>query len=369
MSTTKTQVKQIFDYVCEIPTYTELDYDYQRDFFENKFSGLSGGCSATAKRVNGEVVIARNLDFNISNKSAYVVRTEVPGFHKTVGMAYIPWFGPDFKDAVKDGLDDDFAKILPFFCCDILNDKGFYIEADMRNEEHDENGKPRYKDYGLNPGKERVSAIAFLRYAAERCATIDDLLNLLKEIDFYSLSATNIDWGFSYVVADATGNFGVLEIAGDKVYFNQYHPCHTNSYVTPELAENQKLRSGWGRYNTLMANYFKATDEQGMLDLINLVRYTSQYEDRENCAFDWRHEYYDEAAGVTYDFLMDPANEDKVLAEVNAYTNEINAKTRQEKQDVNTYWESTLTVLTNVNKRTMRVRCYEDENRILNLTV
>lgn len=361
-------VKKVFDYVCELPVYTELDYDYQANFFENEFKNLHGGCSCVAKSVNGETVIARNLDFNISNKSAYIIRTNVPNFYKTVGVCYIPWFGPDFTDAVKNGIDEDYSKILPFFTCDILNEKGFYIEADMRNEEFID-GKPRYKNYGLNPGGPRVSAIAFLRYAAERCATIDDLLKLLEEIDFYSLSAPGIEWGFAYMVADKTGNFGVLEIAGDKVYFNKYQGAHTNSYVTPELASHQRFKAGLGRYYTLMANYFKAKDEQGMQDLIDLVRYSSQYEDPEACAFDFRFEYNEPSSDIGYEELIDPAMQEKLMQAVNEYTDHVNSMTREEKQNANSIWESTLSTRTNIMKGTMNIRFYEDNDRQIEIKV
>lgn len=368
MSDANIPVTSVFDYVCELPAYTELDYDYQQNWFANEFQNLQGGCSGVVKSVGGETVIARNLDFNISNKSAYIVRTAVPGFYKTVGVTYVPWFGPDYKDVVAEGVPADFAKIAPFFSCDILNEKGFYIEADMRTEEfHD--GKPRYKNYGLNPGGERVSAIAFLRYAAERVATIDELLELLTKIDFYSLSAPGIEWGFAYIVADATGNYGVLEIAGDKVYFNQYQGVHTNLYVTPELGAHQLYPSGLGRYHTLQANYFKATDEQGMQDLIDLVKYSTQYSDMDGCAFDWRFEQFDPAAGIDYAKLTDPAMQDAIRQEVTKYCEWWKSLSRQEKQDQNSIWESTLSVRTNVMKGTMRIRFYEDEARVANLKV
>ncbi len=368
MSDANVPVKSLFDYVCELPAYTELDYEYQQNWFANEFQNLQGGCSAAAKNIGGDIVVARNLDFNISNKSAYVVRTAVPGFYKTVGVSYVPWFGPDYKDAVVEGVPADFAKIVPFFTCDILNEKGFYIEADMRTEEfHD--GVPRYKCNGLNPGGDRVSAIAFLRYAAERVATIDELLELLKKVDYYSLSAPGIEWGFSYMVADSTGNFGVLEIAGDKVYFNQYHPCHTNCYVTPELAANQLYPGGLGRYHTLMANYFKATDEQGMQDLIDLVKCSTQNTDMDGCAYDWRFEQFNPSAGIDYAMLTNPANQDMIREEVVKYNAWLNSLSRQEKQDKNSIWESTLSTRTNVMKGTMRVRFYEDESRVVNLKV
>ena len=368
MAETNISVKPVYDYVCELPLYKELDYEGQAYLYEHEFKNLQGGCSATVKSIDGETIVARNLDFNISNKSAYIIKTEVPGFYKTVGVSYVPWFGPDWKEAVEEGVSEEFAKIIPFFSCDILNEKGFYIQADMRTEEHHD-GVPRYKNNGLNPGGERVSSIAFLRYAAERCATVDDVLELLKEIDFYSLAAPGIAWGFAYIVADATGNYGVLEIAGDKVYFNKYQPVHTNMYVTPELAKDQLYRTGLGRYYTLMANHFKAKDEQAMQDLIDLVRYSRQYEDPETCPFDWRHEYYDEKDGVVYEKVIDPANQAQLIASQQAECARQKKMTRQEKQDLNSIWETTLSVRTNVMKRTMRIRFYEDENRVVTLTI
>ena len=361
-------VKRIFDYVCEIPTHTELDYEYQQYWFANEFQNLHGGCSAAVKTINGETIVARNLDFNISNKSAYVVRTAVPGSYKTVGMGYIPWFGPDYEDALENGLPDDYYRLLPFALSDMLNEKGLYIEIDMRTEEfHD--GKPRYMNYGLNPGGERVSVFALMRYAVERCATVDEVLEMLKELDVYTVSADGIQWGFAYMVADATGNYGLIEIAGDKVHFIKNQPVQTNCYITPELAENQLYRSGLGRYHTLMANYFKANSEQGMQDLIDLVRYSTQYSDMDNCAFDWRHEEYDPAQGIDYAKVMDPACQDEIYAGHKKYSDWWKSLSRQEKQDLNTIWETAFSVITNVTKGTMRVRCFEDESLVLNLKV
>lgn len=357
---------KVFDYVCELPTYTELDYAAQAYFFENEFSKMNahGGCSAAIKTIGGETIAARNLDFYISNKPAYIVRTEAPGAYKTVGVAYVPWFGPRYDEVLAEGVGEEFVKLYPFCCSDILNEKGLYIEINMRTEEfHD--GKPRYCDHGLNPGKERVSAVAFVRYAAERCATIDEVLEMLGQIDYYSLSAPGIEWGFCYAMADATGNYGILEIAGDKVYFNKYQPVQTNMYIAPELAAGQLYKSGLGRYHTLMANLYKAKDEQGMQDLIDLVKYSTQYSDPATCAFDIRHEYYDPEQGIDYAAIMDPANQEMLQNEVDKYVAWWHSLSRQEMQDDGTIWETSISTCTNVTKRTMHVRFFEDEERSL----
>jgi hypothetical protein len=361
--------KKVFDYVFELPTYTELDYAGQADFFENEYSKVvgHGGCSAAMKTVNGETITARNLDFYISNRPAFVVRTEVPGAYKTVGTAYVPWFGPTYEETLAEGVAEKYTKLYPFCCSDILNEKGLYIELNMRTEEfHD--GVPRYRDAGLNPGGERVSAISFVRYAAERCATVSDVLEMLKEIDYYSLSAAGTEWGFCYAIADATGNYGILEIAGDKVYFNQYQPVQTNMYLAPELAANQLYKSGLGRYNTLMANIHKVKSEQDMQKLIDLVQFSTQYTDPENCAFDVRHEYYDAAEGIDYAMLMDPANQEKLQEAIDKYVAWWHSLSRQEKQDDGTIWETSISTCTNVTKRTMHVRFFEDDERSLVLT-
>lgn len=185
------------------------------------------------------------------------------------------------------------------------------MEVNMRFYEPDKNGKPVFASSGTNPkSKDRVSVVMLPRYIASRCATVDEAVALAKKLDIYSIQAPGMNWSLCFMMADATGNYGLLEIAQNKVSFLKKQPAQANFYVTKSFNKQQHYKAGLGRYATIM-NGVKAKQENGAAKLRSMTR-------------------------------------DQIM-------------------DAGIYWESTFTNLVNCNKRTLTVRFFEDENKVLTL--
>ena len=87
--------------------YENVDYDAGDKFWkDNNDNWDDGGCTAVTKEIsNGHRIVGRNMDLNISNKDAYVFRTNVEGFHKTINLAYtFRDYSPDYEDVKKSGV-------------------------------------------------------------------------------------------------------------------------------------------------------------------------------------------------------------------------------------------------------------------------
>ena len=367
-SSNSRELTEIFDYVYDAGVYTKLDEEYADRYFLKNYDNYSGACSAIAKTLdNGETIVGRNMDLNIYNKCAYVVRTNVEGHYKTVGLMYtFRDVSPDYEEVKKKGLPSDFEKILPFMADDVLNEKGLYVEVNMRNGEYWPNGDPKFSCSGTNPESDkRVYMFELPRYIAENCATVDEAIEYVKTLDIYS---KNGYWNYCFIIADATGHYGLLELAMNQVIWEDYQPCQTNFYVNEILNYLEEFQCGNGRYDLLMNNIDSVKSEEDMLALMKRVNYYNMYSP-ETCEFDYRSESVSVLPFATYSVVTNPNLEDFVEEQMQILSKEVNSLTRQQQQDLNNYWESTFTEVINCNKKTIFVRFFEDDNRTLTLTV
>lgn len=362
------EVTKIHDYVFDLGTYDNLDFENAEKFFKEKFDGWDGACTAVAKITDdNEMIVGRNMDLYISNKPAYVIRTNVPNKYKTIGISYSNKSGPDYEEALKNGVPEDFYKIAPFMCTDVFNEKGLYIETNMRNGEFWATGNSRYGCKGTNPGAEhRVCSLILPRYIGENCATIDEALELVKKIDIYTPNAVGMDWNFCFMMADETGHYGLLEIAQDKLSWLDKEPAQANFYLTPEFQVTEDLACGIGRYKTVMAGRDNVKNEQDMYDLIKKVSYSKIY-DPDNCEFDVRTEFVAVKDYLTYDVMTSEKWKDEVYKYIKELCANYNKKTRQQKQDEGKDWESIFTEVVNCTNKTWFIRFFEDENRTIKL--
>lgn len=355
-----------FDYVIDLGTYTSLDYDLARRHFVN--SGVQGGgCTAVAKYVNGKMLVGRNMDLNTSNNPAFVYRTNVRGFYKTISLTYSYSSGPTYQEYLDSGIDteSDFYKLIPFMATDVLNNKGLYVETNMRYDEYNDDGSSRFGCTGTNPGKERVYALCVPRYVGERCGTVAEAKALIDNLDIYT-DGNKVNWNLCFMIADAQGNYGVMEIAQNKAVWNDKAPAQTNFYITEEFAEISEYGSGYGRYDVITDGLESVTNADEMFDLINKVSYSQMY--RPNPQFDVRSEFVDHTNQWTSAFLLDEANSATVNGYIQYVQQKYAEKNRQQLQDINVYWESTFTIVVNCNKKTMKVRFFEDDNRVVTLS-
>lgn len=359
----KHRTKKIFDGVLDAGTYTEIDYSYERKLNKERFDNW-GGCTAIAKNIGDNTIIGRNMDLEISNKAAFVFRTDIKGKYKTINLAYTYRdYAMDYKDAV-NGLSEDFYNFLPFISDDVMNEKGLYIEVNMRLGEGD-----KFSCSGTNPSSdERVYMFSLPIYIGLNAATVDEALDYIKTLDIYS---KNGYWNYSFMIADATGRYGILEFANNKYYWNEGQNAQANFYVTPELNIKEKLKAGVGRYEYVREHIEKVQNKDDMFSLMNDIRYSRTY--NVDAKFDVRSEFVDAQETCqrpdddpwTYDYVMEDKDGivARCIATINGYYPET---TREERAEMHT-WESTFTEVVDIKNREIRVRFFEDDNKIYTL--
>ena len=369
-------LKEVYDRVFDVGTYNELDYEYAKKYFASEFDKWQRGglCTAVCKVLDDKsMIIGRNMDLTICNKAAYIMRTNVEGFYKTVGLAYtFRNVSPDYDDVIKNGITTNFHKVLPFLCDDVLNEKGLYIEVNMRNGETWPTGETKFGCSGTNPSsKERVYLFELSRYIGEHCANVDEALEYVKTLDIYSMYGHEMHSdNYCFMLADESGHYGVLEFAMNKMFWHEGQCAQANFYIDENLSKIQSLKTGNGRYNKVMEGVSSVKTKEDMFNLIDSVSYYQAYFP-DKCQFDNRSEFVGTLPYWTYDYLMSGTSDmikefETIVGYIGKY---LKTKTRQEIRDMNYFWESVFTEVVDCNKREIFVRFYEDNSKTLLLKV
>ncbi len=373
VTTRQVMGKVIDDHVIELPVITYVDYN---QVFEKDQEILGQfGCSAAAKVLpDGDLIIGRSMDLAYSTRPAYIVRTAVPGYYKTVGISYNPYFGKDFDEVKESGLTDREMLFAFMFSEDVFNEKGFYIEMNMRNPEDPSTGIQISK--GTRPGaKYRLSYVTLCRFLAERCATVDEALELVKTIDVHDMKLGDLNWGAGIMMADATGHYGLLELVDNQLIWLDGEKIQTNFYLNSEYGEKAKQGCGLGRYDLLKRHLGSVETEADMADLMYRVRF-SQLTDPDTCEFDPCGDYaeMDEtpfaAIGVhSAAEAMAEGNRDRVMEILRRQGLEQRRKSLEERRAEGHEWLSAFQSVVNCKKGTYRVSFFENKDRTYLLTV
>lgn len=362
-------VRILYDYVVQSETVTDLDYEYAKQTTISSADGWGGRCSAAAKVLpNGDMVVGRNMDFYISNYPCIIVHTKDPEYHETYGITYNNSNGPTFEDVKANGLSPAYAKLMPFLVNDAMNEEGLYIEMDMRANEQFEDPADDYGCSGTNPeSSERICEIMLPQLVALNCANIDEMLEYVHSIDIFTMSKGDAPWNLAFIVADATGRYGLLEIARNQISWLEGQPVQSNYYITESFAANEAKKMGVGRYAVLAKGLSDVQTEEDMYALMNKVSYFQMYFP-DTCEFDFRSELVDDYPEWNYDFVTDPANWGFIMKYMAEDVDMLRTATRQELQDMNSLWETTFNNIVNCTKKTMRVRFFEDEEKVVNIS-
>ncbi len=361
------------DSVIELDVITEIDYEAGLKKSRELFGRF--GCSAVGKVLeNGDMVVGRSFDLYYSNNPAYVIRTDVEGYYKTVGLAYNTFDGHTFEDVKENGVTYEELLTLLFFTEDILNEKGLYIEADMRSEQPEWTGI--VASTGTNAEAEvSLSFPALVRYLAERCATVDEAVEMAYSLNVYGMITEDFSWGGGYFMADSTGHYGVLELVDNRLVWSDGQNCQTNFYVNQEYKERAVIGDGNGRYNLLISEIDAVESELDMASLIKKVRY-SQILDPYNCLFDPCGEITGfgegyEAVGGALTIEMCASNEyrDLLLAIMEEKGKTEREKSIQERKDEGTQWLSVWQTTTNCNKKTLSATFFEDDSLTFSFSI
>lgn len=220
------------------------------------------GCTAMAKRNSkGEVVLGRNMDLDISQNPAYIFMTTF-GKNKNFCVSYSPGFYLPYEEVQKlDELDPTIRDMIPFTACDCLNEKGLHIEVNLRekNEKHvcyglhSSHGE-KTRDDGTPWSELRASTTEAVQLVSQNCATVKEAVDFLNNsYDWYTITPApdaNLvleQNNMAFMIGDATGEYGLIEIAQDKVNYLPYQFGHANYYITPQWNALETYGAGHGR--------------------------------------------------------------------------------------------------------------------------
>ncbi len=361
------------DYVIELPVITEVDDDAVFEKTKEMFGKF--GCSGVGKVLdNGDTVVGRSFDLYYSNNPAYVVRTDIEGLYKTVGLAYNVFDGETFDVVKESGISQDELLTILAFTEDVMNEKGLYIEANMRPEQPEDTGIVACT--GTNPDADvSISFPVLVRYLGERCATVDEAVELANTLDVYGMITEDYSWGGGYFMADETGHYGVLELVDNKLVWNDMQNCQTNFYINEEYKDKATIGAGLGRYELLTDEIDSVESEDDMTSLIKKVRYT-QLMDPYNSLFDPRSEWSDiseefEPTGtpITMEICQNDEYKDVLMEDIEEYGAPEREKTVQQRRDEGTQWLSVWQTIANCNNKTMKVIFFEDDELTYDLTL
>lgn len=363
------KVYTMSNHVYLLDTITSLDYDFAQDYFKKEYYNWTtpvtggGGCSCIMKELDDGLIAGRNMDLNISNNCAYIVRTNVNG-RETFGLQYtFRDVSPSYEQIKKDGgISDTWYKLLPFMCDDIINDRGLYVEVNMRNGEYYPTGEDKFACSGTNPlSSTTIYMFSLARYIAENCSNVREVESYVNSLNIYSKEHY---WNYAFMVADKTGDYGLVEMACNKVYFHHYQDCQTNFYIEPTLNEMELVPAGIGRYQYLHEHINEVNSKDDMFELMKKLSYSQVYWPYE-CPFDVRSENIGAVPYAVYQLMMDDTYKEEIYKALDDSGKVTRNLSREDKAKLNSIWESTFTEVVDVKNGEIMVRFYEDDNNVV----
>ena len=251
------------DYVIEIADYKDADFDAASKAIEEKYGIVAGACTACAKLDSkGNVLIGRNLDNQVSQCPAFFIHSS-QGKYETLSLRYMNSEKYTYEEFKESGYkDSEFLNSISFCVTDSMNSEGLYMEANVREP------YPEFVNKGNNPDKTTVYAPMIVAMVTRNCATVREALEYMKnEINIVSTPYYNntIPTQYGYYIADATGEFGIIEVIADEVYYLPYTSAQGNYYLTPKWAAVENNGTGYGRVQAALDGLAEVDTMEAML--------------------------------------------------------------------------------------------------------
>lgn len=271
-------------YVIDVDTHTHFDFDkalaYSNARYDKWAKLPGGGCSALGTKINnGDVIIGRNLDLTVSQYPCYVTHVNpVDGFkYKNINFTYDQLFveGDKYEDLLrKSGLSEEYYNAIPLLATDSFNEKGLYIQSNMRD----------FEDYmicsGTNPGsKNRICTISLPFVVTASCATVKEAVDYItNDLDVYTMLDKSVasGWNLCFMIGDATGEYGLIEIARNEVMYLPFQHGQGNYYITPKWNVLSKGQSGYGRLQFGIERIDQVQSEQDMSNLMEKIMWRNE---------------------------------------------------------------------------------------------
>lgn len=188
------------------------------------------GCSSlVARSPEGTVLMGRNFDYPFA--TGVIMHSRPRHGYESISTFNSDYYG--FGEGWKpEGFDNQYLALA-----------GLMAGDDAVT--HQDSGKPA------------MTTTSAIRLLLNRAATVDEAVELLREIDMHS----DIGWAHHYAIADASGRSVVVEYVDDEIVVAE-SPAATNHYLC-DVKRNVGLVEGDDRYDYLCARYEEA---HGVMD-------------------------------------------------------------------------------------------------------
>lgn len=237
------------NYVINCDRHRHFDFKRALEYTNRHFDiGKGGGCSALATRTKcGDVLIGRNLDLTISQYPCYISHVKF-GKYETLNFSYdqMSKESKRYDELLRCGvIEPDYYNALPMFASDSMNSEGLYLQYDMRDYED------QFACLGTNPyAPIRACTVSLPFLVTSNCATVKEALHYMRtELNLYTLLNETIasGWNLCCMIGDATGDYGLIEIANDEIKYLPEQHGQGNYYIYPEFNSTSRGQSGYGR--------------------------------------------------------------------------------------------------------------------------
>ena len=266
------------NYVIQCDPYENFDFEAALQYTNALADKVppAFGCSALGTRTNdGDVIIGRNLDLTVSQYPCYITRLKF-GKYETLNFSYDQTgASPKYQDRLKQGyIEPAYFNALPLLAADSMNSEGLYIEYNMRDYESD------LVCFGTNPGAAiRACTLSLPFIVTSNCATIDEALTFIREqMDVYTLRDKSFanGWNLAYMMGDATGNYGLMEIANDEVRFLPQQHGQGNYYIYPAFNAISRGQSGYGRLQFGLERMNEIQSDEDMAGMMENIMWRNE---------------------------------------------------------------------------------------------
>lgn len=388
-------IKILENYALEITDNIPLmTYQEAEDFIHKhpEYVNSLGGCSAFTKQLpNGDRIVGRNMDLTLTNSPVYVYH--IKGKYKATGVCYPAQNMPTFHQVITTGLTNEQRNIIPWIMPnDIMNETGFFVEENMRPEEMTKDNKRLHQTGHTNPGKPALFLSQIPAFLATQCSSVKEALELLETVDIYSEINGKDIWNIGFMMADASGEYGIVEVADGKIYYTK-SDINVNHFVAPKLADGSRWGIGWGREDYIRNSMQYVEDVNDAQGLMYRIRYSQYYESLVTMTvlepIDWRGEMvcqlpvtddgkFDVKKGIKYnctkEWIFNNAPEHIQMLKDVGYGYILAQHPYSSWQDIRdgkdaNFWVTIYSIVANCNKCSLKVRFYEDRNVDFNYVV
>ena len=329
------EVTKIADYLYTI-TYTDLDDAILEQLSnpEAAFVKQEGACSSVR---NGNFH-GRNLDLFYNEMCEVVVRVE-KSENRFASLA-VCGAKADVTPAVMDSLTEDLYQRLPFSVLDGINENGVVCNINVVSGEDSE------PTTGTNPEGENLSLACANRYILDHATSAQHAVQLLQE---HNLMGGFGSLGLHLMISDSLETYIVEFVDNQMVYYQGPRESNSNimtNLFSTKLPELNPHALGVERYAILQANYEEGNTLEGMVNLMQRVKYTQAYQ---RCTEPF---WYSEFNGGA--FTVDTPNADKEEAI------EKNIEDFERHERTGLFWQTVNTSVYDIENRSLRL--YVQEN-------